>query len=1610
MLAARLPVRKRALTADGSSDDARSLSRSTSPHSDYVQGSLRGSNSDVISSSGRSKRSRTATDSTDSLEVRRASDSPMAQDTEDTDLPTKTDGVRVRQYQHELFQKAKQSNTIIRMKTGAGKTLVAVMLILYEAARLRREMMVQERPSRKLLCMLVPTVTLVNQQVAAIREQTSLQVRGFRGDMLVSAWDLRTWQIEFDLADVVVMTPQILLNVLRSAFWRIENIALLIFDEAHHARKKHPYAHILDEFYHPLKRKLARSEAEMSDRLPRILGLTASPVWTASDLVSAISDLERRMDATLVEVKEHAAELAQYNRKPSERCLTYRLDRAGIKTPFEIRLESSSIASLLDLKFWQRIDQVKERLGLLGVDIYICEALAQALARSTSDAAVKIDYVPQEYWNEACLLHSSFVDVLEHTTLTESGKRHISDSPSTAWYGHLASADSSSSDISQKVRILLDHLETYRACKDFTAIIFVQTRYQTAVLQRIVSKAAWLDFLSTNYLVGSTTGNPADMAKGVMRPKQQLKPVQSIREGRCNTLFATSVAEEGLDLSSCNLIVRFDPVSTLVGYIQSRGRARAVNSDYLVLAEADTSEEYDWQTLTASEQQMLDHTGQRDIFEEGELSNGETVSATPTYLVPSSGALLTLSSSVMTLNQAFAGQRSEGTQLFKQPIYEIVSTDTGDYAATVILPPVGTLYEHHRTITGAVASSRSAAKALAAFEAVILLFKAGIINERLVPHYEENNRAATRGVKTSRDATLDVHDADGRKIDVGAVPETIRIKSEGLYGNAWRKDETLYLHEIIFVRMQGEQQRIGFVCGRNVDLDERLHIYEEPGTSTPSTSFTLEGSRTLTFATEEARQEALAVLDAYTRILYQVGVCRRDVEAKLYHFFAPLVTADDGLDIDWAIARAPLVPFNPLQRHTAGELIVCPFRRMTTSRLWNLVTVREDLSPLSAPVRLLPPGQVKLQTDTKMLAWDCYQTWLKVVFNFRDGEVASDEIMIHLDPWPQVCNNLLPVDLHPRKFGLQCAVPASMCFSSRLSAADWKIVMLAPAFLRNIGDCLQARAAIRDLRLPPIAMHRMIEALTLPGSAVGRSYESIETLGDSVLKVLTSVHLYLAYPLKSEGALTCLRTNSVENVYLHHKAVESSLGKYLIHERMRLNTWLPRDAEHSADMGDGCEFERKIQRRALSDCIESILGAAYLTGGLSMAMDTARAFNLPLGDGASWRSRSIEARRRERSVSPRIGELEDLVGYSFSNNDCLIQALTHRSYLSPTTPSYEREEFLGDAMLDFWAITRLYARFDGITPQQLSRLRALLVCNGTLGYVAMLRLRLGEYVLHNADEFTDQLEIAQQQAEAMPPAEFCEQVWFWDPPKVLGDCVEAIAGAIFVDSGGDPELVFKYFDRILGPLMQYISPNMPADPVSRLAHLKQELRAGKSMVLRGVKRSLDAPHEFVFEVRKQEICRRSHRSKAVAEQLTAAAALEHCAAWTEEDKLNLIGVDVHANNVTQLRDWKTGELSRIRDTPEADAIDVSRGVPGLKSVRKSPGIDVACSTDAELFDNLPDEAGDITHVYAHDSALDSHLNLGRAPKIALMTDSDDDLEVSAIAASLPNLTVSTMPS
>ena len=162
------------------------------------------------------------------------------------------------------------------LDTGSGKTLIAVLLLKHILDQ-ELEDRAQGKP-RRIAFFLVDCVTLVFQQFAVLECNLNQRIDRFCGDMNTDLWTKSVWDKHFTDNMAVVCTAEVLYNCLLHSFITIDQINLLIFDEAHHAKKNHAYARIIKDFY--------LCEMDLAKR-PKIFGMTASPVDAKVDVVQA---------------------------------------------------------------------------------------------------------------------------------------------------------------------------------------------------------------------------------------------------------------------------------------------------------------------------------------------------------------------------------------------------------------------------------------------------------------------------------------------------------------------------------------------------------------------------------------------------------------------------------------------------------------------------------------------------------------------------------------------------------------------------------------------------------------------------------------------------------------------------------------------------------------------------------------------------------------------------------------------------------------------------------------------------------------------------------------------------------------------------------------------------------------------------------------------------------------------------------------------------------------------------------------------------------------------------------------------------------------------------
>lgn len=85
---------------------------------------------------------------------------------------------------------------------------------------------------------------MVFQQAKVIKDNTSLKVGEYVGEMGVDFWNDQEWYKQLQDHEVLVMTAQIFVDLLGHARIKLSQVNLIVFDECHHAKKEHPYAQV----------------------------------------------------------------------------------------------------------------------------------------------------------------------------------------------------------------------------------------------------------------------------------------------------------------------------------------------------------------------------------------------------------------------------------------------------------------------------------------------------------------------------------------------------------------------------------------------------------------------------------------------------------------------------------------------------------------------------------------------------------------------------------------------------------------------------------------------------------------------------------------------------------------------------------------------------------------------------------------------------------------------------------------------------------------------------------------------------------------------------------------------------------------------------------------------------------------------------------------------------------------------------------------------------------------------------------------------------------------------------------------------------------------------
>ncbi|XP_049703708.2 endoribonuclease Dcr-2 isoform X2 [Helicoverpa armigera] len=654
-----------------------------------------------------------------------------------------------RPYQAQLEEIAVENNTIIYLPTGSGKTFIAICLI----KRFRHALKKPWGQGGKRTFFLVNTVPLVTQQKKVIEELCAVEgVGAYSGESGVDYWDKDKWDAELAQHQVIVMTSQILSDMLMHQYIRIEDINLLIFDECHHAVVDHPMRLVMKHF-----------EVCPKENQPRVLGLTAT-LLNANVKTHKVEDTLHELEITFhakIATVDELGKVLNYSTNPNEMVQTYSRTQPTEVSALVIRklmvlhgliakieLPSSHSKHNIQLKNSQKnitgdpqkaVKAVKnmissmimfiEDFGLYGgalailAYIIIFERLKRktttkeeemlykiAITHSVDARAILLKAMDDKTGYEKIVKYSSEKVLLTLNVLKEYSPK-VLDTPGVT-------------------------LKVNKSRKPLSAIIFTQQRFTAKILYNLLkdvidTNPAEYDFLKHDFIVGFNVNPYNNTREEYYLKKASQQALLKFRNSDLNCLIATSVIEEGIDIPQCILVLRYDPPLEYRSYIQSKGRARSSESSYVILIEKSQQNNF----MKSYEQfQHTEQIIQRILIGSSDDRNEPTSSAIDQQLykdedvepfITPNGSRLSSVSAISLLNRYCSVlPHDQFTVIIPIWIQERVFDNNGveRRLVTIVMPIACPIKEE---IKGLPRYNLKAAKRSAALNACIKLYEAG---------------------------------------------------------------------------------------------------------------------------------------------------------------------------------------------------------------------------------------------------------------------------------------------------------------------------------------------------------------------------------------------------------------------------------------------------------------------------------------------------------------------------------------------------------------------------------------------------------------------------------------------------------------------------------------------------------------------------------------------------------------------------------------------------------------------------------------------------------------------------------------------------------------------
>ena len=482
-----------------------------------------------------------------------------------------------RAYQENIFINCLNRNCMVVIPTGLGKTILALMLSVHRLS---------EYDNSKVI-FLAPTKPLVDQHYESFLEFTKLSKEEMSA--ITGAISPENRAKIWENLRVAFMTPQVLQNDLITQRYSISEVSLIIFDECHRAIGDYAYCFIAQRYV-------------SLSKYPQILALTASPGSTEEK----INEIKQNLYINHTEVRTDTdGDVRPYIQDVETTWIK-------IKLPEEFLEIKKILIKKLKLTL-----QFLKQVGLLNSSdvnkvsrkdlIKLNKVINRNINETTDDGELSQLFMAKKYHANAIRL--SHMDELIETQgihalqdYIEKNKQKIKKNTANKSLKELFS----DFDFKKLMR-LVDRIQStglvhpkleklkeiiHKQIKENSeSRILVFCHYRDSV-NNIVRFLKEDELIKVHKFVGQQTKSSD---KGLTQ-KQQIQLLKDFKEGTYNTLIGTSVAEEGLDIAECDMVIFYDVVPSAIRSIQRRGRTgrKKKGKVIILIAEGTRDESYYW--------------------------------------------------------------------------------------------------------------------------------------------------------------------------------------------------------------------------------------------------------------------------------------------------------------------------------------------------------------------------------------------------------------------------------------------------------------------------------------------------------------------------------------------------------------------------------------------------------------------------------------------------------------------------------------------------------------------------------------------------------------------------------------------------------------------------------------------------------------------------------------------------------------------------------------------------------------------------------------------------------------------------------------------------------